>query len=61
MAWNKKGEEKLDLKELKELVSHHIESFDYMVERGLEIMMDNIKPVKIYDSHTNTSLSHILS
>ncbi|KAG5227736.1 DNA-directed RNA polymerase [Salix suchowensis] len=49
-----------EFKELEELVWHHIDSFDYMVDRGLEIMLDNIKPVRIYDPHTDTSLSHIL-
>jgi len=53
----KKGGE---FKELEELVRHHIDSFDYMVDRGLEIMLDNIKPVRIYDPHTDTCLSHIL-
>ncbi|CAL1402187.1 unnamed protein product [Linum trigynum] len=47
-------------KELQELVRHHIESFDYMAARGLEVMMENIKPVKIYDPATDTTLSHIL-
>lgn len=54
----KKGGE---FKELEELVRHHIDSFDYMVDRGLEIMLDNIKPVRIYDPHTDTSLSLYLS
>ncbi|KAJ8755444.1 hypothetical protein K2173_019242 [Erythroxylum novogranatense] len=47
-------------KDLEELVTHHVDSYDYMVDRGLEVMLDNIKPLKIHDSFTNTSLSHIL-
>ncbi|KAJ6341096.1 hypothetical protein OIU78_009299 [Salix suchowensis] len=35
-----------EFKELEELVWHHIDSFDYMVDRGLEIMLDNIKPCR---------------
>lgn len=50
-----------EFKELEELVWHHIDSFDYMVDRGLEIMLDNIKPVRIYDPHTDTSLSLYMS
>ncbi|XP_012068704.1 DNA-directed RNA polymerase I subunit 2 isoform X1 [Jatropha curcas] len=50
-----------DFRELQELAKHHIDSFDYMVERGLEVMLDNIKPVEIHDSFTNTSLKLYLS
>uniref|UniRef100_A0A2P2LTW3 DNA-directed RNA polymerase n=1 Tax=Rhizophora mucronata TaxID=61149 RepID=A0A2P2LTW3_RHIMU len=50
-----------DYRELEELVRHHIDSYDYMVDRGLEIMLDNIKPVKIHDPFTDTSLSIFLS
>ncbi|XP_065876124.1 DNA-directed RNA polymerase I subunit 2 isoform X2 [Euphorbia lathyris] len=50
-----------DYRALEELTRHHIDSFDYMVERGLEIMMDNIKPVKIHDPSSNTSLKLYLS
>ncbi|CAN0862970.1 DNA-directed RNA polymerase I subunit 2 [Linum grandiflorum] len=43
--------------ELEGLVKHHIDSFDYMARRGLEVMMENITPFKIYDSRTDTTLS----
>ncbi|VVA93013.1 unnamed protein product [Arabis nemorensis] len=34
-----------DFKELHNLVTHHVESFDYMTEKGLEVMFNRIKPV----------------
>ncbi|KAK4379648.1 hypothetical protein RND71_001510 [Anisodus tanguticus] len=37
-----------DYSALKELFSHHIESFDHMVDNGLEIMLLNIKPVECF-------------
>ncbi|KAF3665070.1 putative multiple C2 and transmembrane domain-containing protein 2-like [Capsicum annuum] len=36
-----------DYSALKELFSHHIESFDHMIENGLETMLLNIKPVEV--------------
>ncbi|XP_024007983.1 DNA-directed RNA polymerase I subunit 2 [Eutrema salsugineum] len=39
-----------DFKELHNLVTHHIESFDYMTEKGLAVMFNRIKPVSVYDS-----------
>ncbi|CAN8290752.1 unnamed protein product [Cochlearia groenlandica] len=39
-----------DFKELHNLVTHHVESFDYMSEKGLEVMFNRIKPVTVYDS-----------
>lgn len=45
-----------DLQELKELVRHHIESYDYMVEEGLDVMLKRIKPVEISNSFTNSNL-----
>ncbi|GLT46001.1 hypothetical protein SLA2020_197930 [Shorea laevis] len=50
-----------ELQELKELVRHHIESYDYMVEEGLDVMLKRIKPVQISDSFTNKRLRNILS
>ncbi|KAI7754543.1 hypothetical protein M8C21_024585 [Ambrosia artemisiifolia] len=38
-----------DLKHLKDLFSHHILSFDYFIEHGLEKALMNIKPVQIVD------------
>ncbi|KAK4802063.1 hypothetical protein SAY86_000266 [Trapa natans] len=46
--------------ELRELFRHHIESFDYTVESGLEIMFQSIKPVEI-DYSTDKKLKISLS
>ncbi|KAK6804123.1 hypothetical protein RDI58_001907 [Solanum bulbocastanum] len=45
-----------DYSALKELFSHHIESFDYMVDNGLETMLLNIKPIEIVDSFSSLKL-----
>lgn len=50
----------LDYEALKELVRHHIESFDHMVEYGLDTMLKNIKPAEVYDSISNKKLRNIL-
>lgn len=49
-----------DFKELHNLVTHHIESFDYMTDKGLDVMFNRIKPVTVYDSDSQNSLSNIL-
>lgn len=49
-----------DLKELHNLVTHHIESFDYMTQKGLDVMFNRIKPVSVYDPNTENELSNIL-
>lgn len=49
-----------DYSALKELFSHHIESFDYMVDNGLETMLLNIKPIEIVDSFSSLKLRNIL-
>ncbi|KAJ4845829.1 DNA-directed RNA polymerase I subunit 2 [Turnera subulata] len=36
----------VDYSELQELVEHHIESYNFMVKNGLDVMMDNIKPCR---------------
>ncbi|CAH8299301.1 unnamed protein product [Eruca vesicaria subsp. sativa] len=38
-----------DFKELRNLVTHHIQSFDYMTERGLDVMFNRINPVYVND------------
>lgn len=48
-----------DYTALADLFRHHIESFDYMVDQGLEIMLNNIKPVEIFNSSTNQKLKNI--
>ncbi|KAG5539244.1 hypothetical protein RHGRI_019714 [Rhododendron griersonianum] len=49
-----------DFEALRELFKHHIESFDHMLEYGIETMFRNIKPVEILDPLTNKSLRNIL-
>ncbi|XP_009102799.2 DNA-directed RNA polymerase I subunit 2 [Brassica rapa] len=41
-----------DFKELRNLVTHHIESFDYMTEKGLDVMFTRINSVNVYDPST---------
>ncbi|XP_050232672.1 DNA-directed RNA polymerase I subunit 2 [Mercurialis annua] len=50
-----------DYSALQELTKHHIDSFDYMIEQGLEIMFSTIKPVTITDPFTNTAIQLSLS
>nr|XP_016465898.1 PREDICTED: DNA-directed RNA polymerase I subunit 2-like [Nicotiana tabacum] len=45
-----------DYSALKELFSHHIESFDHMVDNGLETMLLSIKPVEVLDSFSKLKL-----
>lgn len=49
-----------DFEPLRELVRHHIESFDYMLDEGLSEMFDHVKPVIVHDSFTNKRLKNIL-
>ncbi|MED6173334.1 DNA-directed RNA polymerase I subunit RPA2 [Stylosanthes scabra] len=49
-----------DFGALRELFKPHIESFDYMIDTGLETMLSHIKPVEIFDSSTSTKLRDIL-
>lgn len=49
-----------DFEALRELFKHHIESFDYMVDAGLDTMLGHIKPVEIFDDFTSTKLRNIL-
>lgn len=49
-----------DFKELHNLVTHHIESMDYMADKGLDVMFNRIKPVSIYDSVSGNELNNIL-
>ncbi|KAJ0102201.1 hypothetical protein Patl1_05690 [Pistacia atlantica] len=50
-----------DFEPLHQLVRHHIESFDYMVDEGLNEMLDRIKPIIVHDSFTNKKLKNIIS
>lgn len=49
-----------DLEPLRELIRHHIESFDYLVDKGLEIVFQSIKGVHVHDSFINKNLRNIL-
>ncbi|KAL7223699.1 hypothetical protein ACSBR1_025198 [Camellia fascicularis] len=49
-----------DYEPLKELVKHHIESFDHMVSYGLETMLVSISPVEVFDPFTKKKLRNIL-
>lgn len=49
-----------DLEALRELFKPHIESFNYMVDQGLQIMFQHIKPVEVIDPFTNRKLRNIL-
>ncbi|KAK2634349.1 hypothetical protein Ddye_029141 [Dipteronia dyeriana] len=54
MARRKKQSE--DLEPLRQLVRHHIDSYNYMVDEGLNEMFDRVKPVVVHDSFTNKKL-----
>ncbi|GAV81142.1 RNA_pol_Rpb2_6 domain-containing protein/RNA_pol_Rpb2_7 domain-containing protein/RNA_pol_Rpb2_2 domain-containing protein/RNA_pol_Rpb2_1 domain-containing protein/RNA_pol_Rpb2_3 domain-containing protein/RNA_pol_Rpa2_4 domain-containing protein [Cephalotus follicularis] len=45
-----------DYSALHELVKPHIDSFDYMVDKGLEEIFRSIKPVQVFDSFENKKL-----
>ena len=49
-----------DIEALRELFQHHIESYDYLVETGLEKIMNSIKPVEIRHPFSSTKLRNIL-
>lgn len=49
-----------DYEAFRELFRHHIDSFDHMVEYGLEKMMMSIKPVQVIDSFSKLKLRYIL-
>ncbi|KVI11384.1 DNA-directed RNA polymerase, subunit 2 [Cynara cardunculus var. scolymus] len=49
-----------DYEPLRELFSHHIHSFDHLVEYGLEKALMNIKPVEVVDPNTKLKLRNIL-
>lgn len=50
-----------DFAAVRELFRHHIESFDYLVTKGLEVLLSKIKPIEIVDPSTNNTLTNILS
>lgn len=46
--------------ELRDLFRHHIESFDYLIENGLQTMFEHIRPVEIHNPHKNKKMKNIL-
>ncbi|KAL1540302.1 DNA-directed RNA polymerase I subunit RPA2 [Salvia divinorum] len=53
--------EEKDYEALREIFRHHIDSFDHMIEHGLEAMMQNVKPVEVFDPATKLKLRIWLS
>lgn len=49
-----------DFTPLKEMVRHHIESFDHMIDFGLETMVKKIKSVEVFDPVSKSKLRNIL-
>jgi len=49
-----------DFEALRELFKHHIESFDHMVDAGLDTAIRHIKAVEVFDELTATKLRNIL-
>ena len=49
-----------DFEALRELFLPHIESYDYLIDSGLETMMSHIKSVQVHDSLTGSTLRNIL-
>ncbi|CAM8896202.1 unnamed protein product [Rhodiola kirilowii] len=45
-----------NLQPLRELFKPHIESFDYFIDKGLDIMLANIDPVVVHDPSTGQKL-----
>ncbi|KAG2396566.1 DNA-directed RNA polymerase I subunit 2 [Vigna angularis] len=45
-----------DFGHLRELFKHHIDSFDHMVDAGLETVVRHIKAVEVFDDLTSTKL-----
>nr|XP_043622134.1 DNA-directed RNA polymerase I subunit 2 [Erigeron canadensis] len=45
-----------DYEPLRELFSHHIQSFDHFIEYGLEKALMSIKPIDVLDSNTQLNL-----
>ncbi|XAR63561.1 DNA-directed RNA polymerase [Bertholletia excelsa] len=45
-----------DCEALRELFRHHIESFDHLVDYGLETMVQNVKPVSVFDPSSKHTL-----
>jgi len=49
-----------DFEPLKELFQHHIDSYNHLIESGLETTLSGIKPIEVRDTFTNKKLRNIL-
>lgn len=49
-----------DFSALKEMVRHHIDSFDHMLDFGLDSMAKKVKPIEVFDPVSKTKLRNIL-
>lgn len=45
---------------LQQLFKHHIDSYDHLVESGLDDVLRSVTPVSVYDASTETKLRNIL-
>lgn len=54
------GLEKDQYHELRELFRHHIESFDYFIDAGLDTVIKSIRPIEIRDSASGQKIRNIL-
>ncbi|XP_038680382.1 DNA-directed RNA polymerase I subunit 2 [Tripterygium wilfordii] len=61
MVVGRRSAESPDYGPLRELVRHHIESYDHMVQFGLDTMFESIKPVEVKDPSTDITLRIWLS
>ncbi|KAL8495941.1 hypothetical protein ACS0TY_019892 [Phlomoides rotata] len=59
-TWRPHLAKEKDYEAFRELFRHHIDSFDHMVEYGLEKMLMSIKPVEVFDSFAKLKLRNIL-
>ncbi|GAB4832145.1 DNA-directed RNA polymerase I subunit RPA2 [Ancistrocladus abbreviatus] len=51
-----KSKSEPDYDALRELFQHHIDSYDYLIDAGLETVMNNVKPVEIHDPFSKIKL-----
>ena len=49
-----------DYSALRELFRPHVESFDYFLDKGLDEMIQSIRPMVIRDRNSNNTLKNIL-
>jgi DNA-directed RNA polymerase I subunit RPA2 len=49
-----------DYSALRELFRPHVESFDYFLDKGLDEMIESIRPMVIRDPNSNSTLKNIL-